>query len=88
VTSPETYALLRREARTVWLKARPNDYWNRVTRQGDRRPTETPRAREALRDLIERRDPLYARADLTVDTSGLTIAETADRVERVLAPGR
>lgn len=84
VTAPDTYALLRRSAKTVWLKARPDDYWNRVMRQGDRRPIEAPRAREALRDLLARREPLYARADLTIDTTGLTIPQAAERVERAL----
>ncbi len=88
VTSPDTYDLLRRQARTIWLKARPNDYWTRVRRQGDRRPAETPRAREALRTLLARRAPLYARADLSVDTAGLTVSEAVNRVERALAPPR
>lgn len=84
VTAGETFALLRRHATTVWLKARPADYWNRVVKQGDRRPTDHPQAREALRDLVARRDPLYRQADLTVDTSGLTVAQTVDRVARAL----
>jgi XRE family transcriptional regulator, aerobic/anaerobic benzoate catabolism transcriptional regulator len=86
VTANETFSLLRRSSKTVWLKARPDDYWNRVMRQGDRRPIETPHAREALRDLIARREPLYARADLTVDTAGLSIPQAAERVERAIAP--
>jgi len=86
VTSPETYALLRRHARTVWLKARPIDYWNRVLRQGDRRPIdEHPHAREALRQLVTRRQPLYARAEVTVDTAGLSPARTLARVLSALA---
>ena len=64
--SPETYALLLRQATTVWLKARADDYWTRVIRQGDRRPIDQhPQAREALRELVARRDPLYARAGVT-----------------------
>ena len=51
---------------TVWLKARADDYWTRVIRQGDRRPIEQhPQAREALRQLVARREPLYARAHVT-----------------------
>jgi XRE family aerobic/anaerobic benzoate catabolism transcriptional regulator len=88
VTSPETYTLLRRQARTVWLKARPVDYWNRVLRQGDRRPMdEHPHAREALRDLVTRRQPLYARAEITVDTAGLSPTRTLARVLSALASG-
>ena len=85
VTSPETYALLLHHATTVWLKARVDDYWARVVRQGDRRPIEQhPQARDALKLLVLRRDPLYARADATVDTSLLTIGQAVDRVERAI----
>ena len=35
VNDRETYRLLRRRAVTVWLKARPEDHWNRVLQQGD-----------------------------------------------------
>ncbi len=85
VTAGETFTLLRRHATTVWLKARPADYWNRVVKQGDRRPmTDHPQARQALRELVASRDPLYGQADLTVDTSGLTITQTVDRVVQAL----
>jgi len=85
VTAPETYALLRRQAITVWLKARPEDYWSRVISQGDRRPIDAhPRAREALRELVSRRDPLYARADVTIDTAHLSVPQAAERVEKAV----
>jgi XRE family transcriptional regulator, aerobic/anaerobic benzoate catabolism transcriptional regulator len=85
VTAPETYALLRRHATTIWLKARPADYWTRVLRQGDRRPIDQhPRAREALRELLQRRQSLYAKADTTIDTAGLSVAEVVNRAERAL----
>jgi len=85
VTSSDTFALLRRHAVTVWLRARPVDYWNRVVKQGDQRPMrEHPQAREALRDLIARRDPLYRQADITVDTAGLTVARTVNKVAEEL----
>ncbi len=85
VTSPDTYALLRRETLTVWLKARPEDYWNRVIRQGDRRPVdEHPHAREALKQLVARRDPLYARAELAIETSNLAPAQAVDRLVKLI----
>ena len=46
VTAQETYALLRERATTVWLKARPQDHWDRVLRQGDARPDAQPRQRD------------------------------------------
>jgi XRE family aerobic/anaerobic benzoate catabolism transcriptional regulator len=79
VTSPETYALLRRSCVTVWLRATPEDHWNRVVRQGDRRPmADHPQAMADLRGLLAAREPLYASADHTVDTSRRS-------VERVVA---
>ena len=86
VTSPDTYALLLRQTTTVWLKARADDYWTRVIRQGDRRPIDQhPQARDALRQLVARREPLYTRAHVTVDTAGLSIAQVAEKVERAVA---
>ena len=77
--------MLRRQATTIWLKARAEDHWSRVFGLGDRRPIDThPRAREALRDLLARREPLYARADLTIDTSGLTVPQAAEKVGKAV----
>jgi XRE family aerobic/anaerobic benzoate catabolism transcriptional regulator len=85
VTSPETYALLRRRARTVWLRADPEDHWNRVVQQGDRRPmAEHPEAMAELRRLLAARQRLYAEADGTVDTSRLGVQGTVRAVERLL----
>jgi XRE family aerobic/anaerobic benzoate catabolism transcriptional regulator len=82
VASPETFALLRRSATTVWLKARPEDHWNRVVRQGDRRPmADHPQAMADLRSLLAAREPLYAVADHTIDTSG----SSADAVTSAVA---
>jgi XRE family aerobic/anaerobic benzoate catabolism transcriptional regulator len=85
VTAPDTYAMLLRLTTTIWLKARPDDCWTRVMRQGDRRPMDQhPQAREALRQLVARREPLYAKAGITVDTSSLTVRQAVDRVEKAL----
>lgn len=89
VTAPETWEFLRRHAMTVWLKAGAEDYWNRVVRQGDRRPMTThPQAREALRDLVARRDPLYRQSDVTVDTSHTSVAAVVDTVAAAVAHRR
>jgi XRE family transcriptional regulator, aerobic/anaerobic benzoate catabolism transcriptional regulator len=85
VTSPETYALLRRRALTVWLRADPEDHWNRVVQQGDRRPmAEHPGAMAELRRLLASRRKLYAEADASVDTSRLGVQGTVRAVERLL----
>jgi XRE family aerobic/anaerobic benzoate catabolism transcriptional regulator len=80
VTSPGAYSQLRRHAVTVWLRARTEDYWDRVMKQGDRRPMrQHPQAREALRRLVAEREALYARADITVDTAGLSVEDATTR---------
>jgi XRE family aerobic/anaerobic benzoate catabolism transcriptional regulator len=82
VTAAETFALLRRHAATIWLRASPEDHWNRVVKQGDRRPMANhPQAMKDLRDLLAAREPLYSSATLTVDTSDRTIDQVVRAVE-------
>jgi XRE family aerobic/anaerobic benzoate catabolism transcriptional regulator len=81
VTATETFALLRRSAVTIWLRATPEDHWNRVLRQGDRRPMANhPQAMSDLRGLLAAREPLYATAAHVVDTSGRTIDRIVDEL--------
>ena len=85
VASPDTFAMLRRSAVTVWLRARPEDHWNRVVRQGDRRPmADHPQAMADLRALLAAREPLYSMADHVVDTSTLPVAEVVDAISQEL----
>lgn len=75
VNDPTSYALLRARCRTVWLRARAEDHWNRVVAQGDRRPmADSPHAFAELRALLAAREKLYARADHTLDTAGRPVA--------------
>ncbi|MGH9370018.1 MAG: shikimate kinase [Vicinamibacterales bacterium] len=88
VTSPDTYALLRRRAMTVWLRAQPEDHWNRVVQQGDRRPmADHPQAMAELRGLLSARAPLYAAADHTIETSGVPVGRVAEVVKELWIAG-
>jgi XRE family transcriptional regulator, aerobic/anaerobic benzoate catabolism transcriptional regulator len=81
VTSPATFERLRQSAITVWLRATPEDHWNRVLRQGDRRLIgDHPQAMARLRALLEARTSLYAAADHRIDTSGLAVPQVVDAV--------
>jgi XRE family aerobic/anaerobic benzoate catabolism transcriptional regulator len=87
VMSPETLATLRRSAVTIWLKAAPEDHWNRVVRQGDRRPMANhPQAMADLRALLAARETLYASADHTIDTSGVKVERVVANIQRALEP--
>ncbi|MCB9881871.1 MAG: helix-turn-helix domain-containing protein [Planctomycetes bacterium] len=83
VTVPETFGLLRSRAHTVWLRARPEDHWNRVLAQGDTRPMEgNERAFTHLRHLLETRERLYVLAEHQVDTAHRSVDDLADELAR------
>jgi XRE family aerobic/anaerobic benzoate catabolism transcriptional regulator len=87
VAAADTYALLRQSAITIWLRASPEDHWNRVVRQGDRRPmADHPHAMAELRRLLIDRQPLYATADHTVQTSGRSVDAVVNEIQMTLAP--
>jgi XRE family aerobic/anaerobic benzoate catabolism transcriptional regulator len=94
VTTPATFARLRGRALTVWLRAHPEDHWNRVVQQGDRRPmADNPEAMGELRRLLAGREPLYSQAAHVVDTSRLGVDGAVDAIESIVlarssVPGR
>jgi XRE family aerobic/anaerobic benzoate catabolism transcriptional regulator len=83
VSEATTYELLLRNCVTVWVRTTPEEHMARVIAQGDRRPMAgSAQAMEDLRRILEERTPLYARADLTLDTTG---AEEAASLRELLA---
>jgi XRE family aerobic/anaerobic benzoate catabolism transcriptional regulator len=85
VNDRDNYAILRERCTTVWLRARPEDHWNRVIQQGDRRPmAKNPHAYSELRALLTAREPLYSAADHIVDTSGRTVEQVLGAVESAI----
>jgi len=83
VTDREAYRLLQKRCVTVWLRAAPEDHWQRVLQQGDTRPGDASAdARSELRALLHAREPLYALASVTVDTSRLGLEGAIKEVER------
>ena len=89
VTDRESFRLLQKRCRTVWLQASADDHWQRVLAQGDSRPSAaSPHAREELRALLKAREPLYAQADVTVDTSRHGVAGTVQQILRSMGGGK
>ena len=79
VSEPDTFNLLLENCFTVWIKASPEEHMARVVAQGDLRPMAgSAEAMEDLRRILAAREPLYRRADVTIDT-------TAQRPEDSLA---
>jgi XRE family transcriptional regulator, aerobic/anaerobic benzoate catabolism transcriptional regulator len=71
VSEPETYNLLLLNCFTVWIKASPEEHMARVVAQGDFRPMQgNTEAMHDLKRILDAREPLYRKADVTLDTSG------------------
>lgn len=71
VSEAETFNLLLMNCFTVWVKATPEEHMSRVVAQGDFRPMEgNAEAMEDMRRILVAREPLYSKADFTLDTTG------------------
>jgi len=87
VTDRETYSLLKARTKTVWLKAKPREHWDRVVSQGDGRPMKgRPRAMNELLALLKERAPFYKEAAHTVVTSSCTPREVARQIALLASP--
>lgn len=85
VAEPATWEQLRRSTLTVWLRARPEEHWDRVIAQGDHRPMENdPLAMARLRQLLGEREAQYRRAEHTVDTSDCAVDDVVARIEAIV----
>ena len=86
VSEPETYNLLLLHCFTIWLKAMPEQHMARVMAQGDLRPMQgSAEAMEDLRRILHAREPLYGKADVTLDTEGDTAEESLRKLHRAVA---
>jgi XRE family aerobic/anaerobic benzoate catabolism transcriptional regulator len=71
VTEPGTLELLLASCFTVWVRAEPEEHMKRVMAQGDMRPmANSTRAMEDLISILRSREPLYAKAEVALSTSG------------------
>ncbi|MBI4923697.1 MAG: shikimate kinase [Devosia nanyangense] len=64
--NPETRALVKASAVSVWIKADFELLFARVQRRANRPLLKTANPRETLQALIDKRYPVYAEADVTV----------------------
>lgn len=79
---------IRERATSVWLKADLETLVDRVARRGNRPLLKNGDPREILERLIAVRYPVYAEADITVETGDVPPATTVERVvEALMARG-
>jgi len=85
VTEPGTLELLLSSCFTVWVRAEPEDHMKRVMAQGDMRPmANSSRAMEDLIAILRSREPLYAKAEAELVTSGNTPEQNLAELLRIV----
>jgi len=77
---PETRALMRSKALTVWLRAELDVLFDRVKKRNHRPLLQQGDSREILAGLMTKRHPIYAEADIVVDSSAQPVDRTTDEV--------
>jgi XRE family transcriptional regulator, aerobic/anaerobic benzoate catabolism transcriptional regulator len=85
VSEPATFERLLTMCFTVWLKATPEEHMARVIAQGDMRPMADNReSMSDLKRILEVREPLYRKADVTIDTSAISLREAVGLLDRTI----
>lgn len=88
----DTRALVKGSAVSVWIKADFELLFARVSRRSNRPLLKTANPRDTLRALIDKRYPIYAEADITVQTRDVpqdqVASEVIDALIARLAPAR
>jgi XRE family aerobic/anaerobic benzoate catabolism transcriptional regulator len=86
VTEPGTLETLLSSCFTVWVRAEPQDHMKRVMAQGDMRPmAHSARAMEDLISILRSREPLYAKAEAALTTTGKTPEQNLTELLRIVA---
>ena len=86
ISERETFRILRQHYYTVWVRAIPEDHMARVIAQGDLRPISGAGREQGMEDLkmiLEERESDYRLADYTIMTSGQSIEDCVEELDRV-----
>ena len=87
VMNPETRALIQERGVSIWLSAEFELLLRRISKRKAERPVlQTADPAATLRELLAKREPIYAKADLTVQSRDVPHdAVVAEIVERLAA---
>jgi shikimate kinase len=84
-TNPDTRSAIGAKGISIWLKAEFDVLMKRIRRRHDRPLLKTDDPGATLRKLIEERDPVYALADLTVQSREVMHEKIVDEIVGALA---
>lgn len=80
----ESRTLIKENAISLWLRADPEILYERVIRRDTRPLLFEGDAKQILEEMVERRYPIYAKADLTVESNDDAHEATIERVIEAL----
>lgn len=81
---PTTHDILKERALVVWLKGDFETIMDRVSRKNTRPLLQVPDPRARMRELMDERNPIYAKAHVTINVSKGPHLRTVSRVERAI----
>ena len=84
-TNPDTRIAIGAKGISIWLKAEFDVLMKRIRRRHDRPLLKTDDPSATLRKLMEERDPVYALADLTVQSREVMHEKIVDEIVSALA---
>ena len=84
-TNPDTRTAIAAKGISIWLKAEVDVLMKRIKRRHDRPLLKTDDPGATLRRLMEERDPVYALADLTVQSREVMHEKIVDEIVSALA---
>ena len=82
--NPETRTAIKALGISIWLKADFDTLWRRVSRRNNRPMLKTGDPQRTLRDLMDVRYPVYAEADIVVESTEGPRELTVERVVSAL----
>ena len=77
---PETRALLKEKAVTVWLSADLDTLWKRVSKRSHRPLLQAENPRGVLARLFKERTPIYSEADIVIESDEGPHSKTVDAI--------
>ena len=83
--NPDTRAVIAAKGISIWLKAEFEVLMKRIKRRHDRPLLKTDDPGATLRKLMQERDPIYALADLTVQSRDVLHDKIVDEIVNALA---
>ena len=79
-----TRALLKEKATTIWLRADLEVIWKRVSRRDTRPLLKRDNPKQVLADLAAARAPVYAEADIVVESGDAPASEAVKKIREAL----